>query len=109
MTNLEAIIAMLLITATVGPLLLLGVFVIADHFDLRLAPWLLDTTARALTLQWQVGGWVNLAAGLALAGLGVWFAVHDAPLPHRIGGFLILVAGGLWRAWRGSTIIRGRN
>ncbi len=109
MPGLDTILLALVLTAAVGPLVLVGVCAIAAYFDLGIAGWLLDVTVRALAWQWQIGGWVNLAGGLALAAMGVWFAVHDGSLPQRIGGCLLLVLFGLWRAWRGGSIVWGRD
>ena len=109
MPSLETILLTLLLTATVGPLFLVGVYALASYFELRIAAALLDATACALTWQWLIGGWVNLAGGLALAGGGVWLALHDGPLAPRVVGLIVLVPGGLWRAWRGASILGERH
>lgn len=104
---MDTILLTLLLTAAIGPLALVGIYTIATYFDLDIASRLLDATAWALTLQWQIGGWINLAGGLALAGLGLWVSVHEGSPAQRIGSFVVLVMGGLWRAWRGGSIIWG--
>ena len=52
--------------AALLPLLLLGLYVLADRLGVKGADRLPDWTVRGLVLQWTVGGLVNLAGGLAM-------------------------------------------
>jgi hypothetical protein len=94
-----------LIGIAVVPLLLLGLYVLADHFELKLADRLLDLAVRLLKLQWFSGGLLNAVGGLAIAALGVWAVLHFAPLLHRLLAAL-LVPFGLWRTCLGVAVLR---
>jgi len=88
------------------PLLLLGLYLLADRLGLKAAGRILDWTVRGLALQWIAGGLVNLAGGLALAALGAWAVLRPDPLWQRLAG-AALAPLGLWRAWAGAAVLAG--
>lgn len=104
MDTLIGLLAFLLIAIAVAPLLL-GLYVVADYFGLRLAERLLDSTNWLLKLQWFTGSVVNIVGGLAIAALGVWAVFHFEPTSHRLLSAL-LVPFGLWRTWRGLALLK---
>jgi hypothetical protein len=67
---------------------------------------ILDWTLCSLTLQWTVGGLVNLAGGLAIVALGVWVILRPGAGWQGVAG-VVLVLVGLWRGWRGATVLAG--
>ncbi|WP_398498867.1 hypothetical protein [Variovorax sp.] len=105
MHTLIGIAAYLLISIAVAPLLLLGLYVLADRLGLKVADRMLSLTARLLQWQWLSGGVVNIVGGLLIAALGVWGALSLEPSWHRLAG-LLLVPFGLWRAFRGVAVLK---
>ncbi|WP_431510045.1 hypothetical protein [Variovorax sp. DAIF25] len=105
MHTLIGIAAYLLIGIAVAPLLLLGLYVLADRLGLKVADRMLSLTARLLQWQWLSGGVVNIVGGLFIAALGVWAALSLEPSWHRLAG-LLLVPFGLWRAFRGVAVLK---
>lgn len=105
MHTLIGIAAYLLIGIAVAPLLLLGLYVLADRLGLKVADRMLSLTARLLQVQWLSGGVVNIVGGLLIAALGIWAALSLEPSWHRLAG-LLLVPFGLWRAYRGVAVFR---
>jgi len=98
----------LLIVITIGPLVLLLFFrLIGDRLGSGVERRLLDATVGLLTLQWLTGGWINMIGGTALATLGVWTVFHDVQTVHKVVALVILLPGGLWRAWHGFVLARG--
>jgi tryptophan-rich sensory protein len=97
--------AYLLIGVAVAPLLLLGLYVLADRLGLAVADRMLSLTARILQLQWLSGGVVNIIGGLLIAALGIWAALSLEPPLYRLAGAL-LVPFGLWRAFRGVAVLK---
>jgi hypothetical protein len=93
-----------LVAVMLGPLVLLGVYMAADALKLPIAERILAATVQVLTLQWFVGGVVNVLGGLVIAGLGVWGSLHFTGMPYRLAS-LVLVPAGLWRTWRGAMIL----
>ncbi len=106
MHTLIGIAAYLLIGIAVAPLLLLGLYVLADRLGLKVADRLLSLTTRLLQVQWLGGGVVNIVGGLLIAALGVWAALSPAPPLHRLAGALLLVPFGLWRTFRGVAVLQ---
>jgi len=104
MGTLISLLAYFLIAIAVAPLLLLCLYLLASHFQLRLAERILDAAMQLLKLQWLSGGLLNIVGGLALGALGVWMILHFEPLPQRLLGAL-LVPFGLWRAFRGAALL----
>lgn len=92
--------------AALLPLLLLGLYVLADRLGVKGADRLLDWTVRGLVLQWTVGGLVNLAGGLAIVALGVWVIQRPGATWQAWAG-VALVLVGLWRGWRGAAVLAG--
>lgn len=105
MHTLIGIAAYLLIGIAVAPLLLLGLYVLADRLGLKVADRMLSLTARLLQWQWLSGGVVNIVGGLLIAALGIWAALSLEPSWHRLAG-LLLVPFGLWRAFRGAAVLK---
>lgn len=105
MHTLIGIAAYLLIGIAVAPLLLLGLYVLADRLGLKVADRMLSLTARLLQWQWLSGGVVNIVGGLLIAALGIWAALSLEPSWHRLAG-LLLVPFGLWRAFRGVAVLK---
>ncbi|QRF56354.1 hypothetical protein [Variovorax paradoxus] len=106
MHTLIGIAAYLLIGIAVAPLLLLGLYVLADRLGLKVADRMLSLTARLLQVQWLGGGVVNIVGGLLIAALGIWAALSLAPPLHRLAGALLLVPFGLWRTFRGVAVLK---
>ncbi|MBS0428640.1 MAG: hypothetical protein JSR41_15290 [Proteobacteria bacterium] len=92
--------------AALLPLLLLGLYVLADRLGVKGADRILDWTVRGLALQWTVGGLVNLGGGLAIAALGVWVVLRVGATWQSVAG-IALVLVGLWRGWRGASVLAG--
>lgn len=92
--------------AALLPLLLLGLYVLADRLGVKGADRLLDWTVRGLVLQWTVGGLVNLAGGLAITALGAWVMLRPGSNWQGLAG-VALVLVGLWRGWRGAAVLAG--
>jgi hypothetical protein len=90
----------ILIIIAMGPLILLGAFVLADRLGLGIAERLLDWTMFALIGQWRAGAIINVVGGAALCAGGAWLAV-EFDRPARIVTAMLLIAFGLWRVWRG--------
>ncbi len=105
MHTLIGIAAYLLIGIAVAPLLLLGLYVLADRLGLKVADRMLSLTARLLQWQWLSGGVVNIVGGLLIAALGIWAALSLEPSWHRLASAL-LVPFGLWRVFRGVAVLR---
>lgn len=105
MHTLIGIAAYLLIGIAVAPLLLLGLYVLADRLGLKVADRMLSLTVRLLQWQWLSGGVVNIVGGLLIAALGIWAALSLEPSWHRLAG-LLLVPFGLWRAFRGVAVLK---
>lgn len=80
MNTLVDLLAYLLIGLAVAPLLVLGLYVLADRLGLFIAERLLDALRPLLTLQWLGGGLLNIVGGLAIGALGAWAVVHDGGL-----------------------------
>jgi hypothetical protein len=94
------------ITLFFGPLLLLGFYVVADYFEWPIASGILRVLAVLLTLQFVIGALINIALGIALAGLAAWVVQHFASTWRFPGAAVVLILG-LWRARRGMTILWG--
>ncbi|RZI69236.1 hypothetical protein [Variovorax guangxiensis] len=105
MNTLVGLLAYLLIGLAVAPLLVLGLYMLADRLGLRIAERLLDALLPLLTLQWLGGGLLNIVGGLAIGALGVWAVMHDGGLVGWGAGAL-LVPFGLWRTLRGVGVTR---
>lgn len=105
MDTLIDILAFLLIGIAVTPLLLLGLYALANLLGLAVADRILYVAMRLLQFQWLSGSVVNIAGGLAIGALGVWVVLHFEPLLHRLAGAL-LVPFGLWRAFRGAVLLK---
>jgi hypothetical protein len=105
MDTLINFLAFLLIAIAVAPLLLLGLYALASHFNLKIADTMLGWAAGLLKLQWFSGGLVNLLGGLALCALGIWMALHFGQTLRALLGVPVVVLG-LWRAWRGATLLK---
>jgi len=105
MSTLVGPLAWLLIGLAVAPLLVLGLYALADRLGLRIAERLLDALLPLLTLQWLGGGLLNIVGGLAICALGAWAVVHDGGLVGWGAGAL-LVPFGLWRTLRGVGVTR---
>lgn len=90
----------ILLLVTIAPLLFLGMFVLADGLNLRIAERILDWTMAALAIQWRLGSVINVAGGAALAAGGVWCALS---LDHQTRWIaaIVLVPVGFWRIRRG--------
>jgi len=100
----------LLIVIAIGLLvLLLFLWVIRDRLSSGVERRMLDATVRLLTLQWLTGSWINMTGGTALATLGFWTVFHDAQMVHKVVAVVILLPGGLWRAWHGFVLARARS
>jgi hypothetical protein len=107
MSTLWSVLPMIGAVALVfGPLLLLGLYVLADYFVWPIAGCILRIVAVALTLQFVAGALVNIALGVAVTGLAVW-AVQNFASAWRFPGAAAVMILGIWRAWRGLTILRG--
>ena len=87
----------------VAPLLLLGVYALANAVGIRSADRLLGPLIGLVQVQWGVAALVNLGGGLALAGLGLWTLAQPGTL--ALAG-LALIPFGLWRCWIGIGLIR---
>ena len=105
MDTFVELLTFLLIAIAVAPLLLLALYVLADRLGFRFADRLLASTVWLLTLQWITGGVVNIVFGLAIVALGVWAVLHAWPAWHGLLACL-LVPFGLWRTWRGITVLK---
>lgn len=101
---MESFFLFLLIAIAVGPLMLLGLYVLADYFGLKMAGRMLDALAGLLKFQWLAGSALNIVGGLAISALGGWFIWHSDALPQRLAGAL-LVPFGLWRTCRGAVFM----
>jgi hypothetical protein len=95
----------LLIAIAVAPLLLLGLYVVADRLGLRLADRLLDVVGGLLKVQWFTGSLVNIVGGLAIAALGVWALFQVEPIWQGLLTAL-LIPFGLWRTIRGLALLK---
>ena len=105
MDLLLTITACALILIACAPLLLLGLYLLADALGFsKAAERLLDACSTFLTLQGYTGGIVNLLGGLALCGLGVWGINHAAGL--MVLPPAPLIPFGLWRSWLGIRVLR---
>lgn len=105
MDLLLTITACALILIACAPLLLLGLYLLADALGFsKAAERLLDACSTFLTLQGYTGGLVNLLGGLALAGLGVWGISHAAGLMVFLPA--LLIPFGLWRSWLGIRVLK---
>ena len=105
MDLLLIIAACALIVIACAPLLLLGLYLLADALGFsKVAERLLDACSAFLTLQGYTGGIVNLLGGLALAGLGIWGIGHSAGLMVLLPA--LLIPFGLWRSWLGIRVLR---
>lgn len=102
---MESLILFLLIGIAVGPLLMLGLYVLADYFGLKIAGRILDAMVGLLKFQWLAGSGLNILGGLAISALGAWLMWHFSGLPQRLGGALLLLFG-FWRTYRGAVLIR---
>ena len=110
MSELLAIGCALLIVIAIGPLvLLLCLWLVGDRLGRGVASRLLDAAGGAVDVAMVGRKLVNMIGGTALAALGVSMAFHDAQMTHKAAALLILVPGGLWRAWCGFVIFRSRN
>ena len=105
MDSLISYFAMALMAIAVAPLLVLGLYLLADALGLKGAERVLSASVGLLTLQWLAGSVMNIGGGLALAALGGWLAWRWGPLPVRAAGAL-LVPFGLWRVGRGVAILQ---
>jgi len=86
------------------PLLVLGLYVIADRLKFAWAERLLAVTVELLKFQWVTGGFLNMVFGAGFVALGVWLVMtHELPW-QRVAGAL-LVPYGLWRLWRGAKLL----
>lgn len=102
-----------LVAIAILPLVVLGLYVIADRLGLRrLSNGLLDLCGALLSAQWLTGGIVNLLGGLAICGLGLWALNHlwheavsgaGVSVIDALGP--VLVPFGLWRVWRGVSVL----
>ena len=105
MDLLLTITACALIGIACAPLLLLGLYLLANVLGFgKVAERLLDACSAFLTLQGYTGGVVNLLGGLALASLGVWGISHSAGLMVLLPA--LLIPFGLWRSWLGIRVLR---
>ncbi|MDP9900760.1 hypothetical protein [Variovorax ginsengisoli] len=104
MDSLISVLAILLMAVAVGPLLLLGLYMLADLLGLKIADRILEGVLALLTLQWRTGSVLNLLGGLAIAALGAWMAWRLGTPATRFAGAL-LVPFGLWRAYRGGGML----
>lgn len=105
MDLLLTIAACALIAIACAPLLLLGLYLLADTLGLsKTAERLLDACSAFLTLQGYTGGIVNLLGGLALCGLGIWGIGHSTNLMLLLPA--LLIPFGLWRSWLGIRVLR---
>lgn len=104
MDSLISYVAIALMAIAVLPLVLLGLYLLADALGLQGAERVLAASVGLLKLQWLTGSAVNILGGLALAALGAWLAWRMGPLPIRLSGAL-LVPFGLWRVCRGGAIL----
>ena len=105
MDLLLTITACALIAIACAPLLLLGLYLLADALGFsKVAERLLDACSAFLTLQGYTGGIINLVGGLALAGLGVWGISHATGLMFLLPA--LLIPFGLWRSWRGLCVLK---
>ena len=95
----------ILLGITVAPLLLVAILAIATRFNLPIADRVLDLTVRLLTIQWFVGAHVNIVVGVAMTGLGMWFAWPLSP-SWRWAAAALLIAFGMWRTLRGVAVLR---
>lgn len=89
-----------------GPLLLLGLYVLADWLELPVAGHLLDVFALTLSAQFVLGALVNIALGIALIALAGWLIWHPTSAWRLLGAATVLILG-LWRIGRGVAILRG--
>ncbi len=101
---MESLFLFLLIGIAVGPLMLLGLYVLADYFELKVAGRMLDALVGLLKLQWLGGSALNIVGGLAISALGGWLIWHVDALPQRLAGALLLLFG-LWRTCRGAVLM----
>ena len=102
---MESLVLFSLIGIAVGPLMLLGLYALADYLELKIASRILAAMMGLLKFQWLVGSWLNILGGLAISALGAWLVWHSIALPQKLGGAL-LVPFGLWRAYRGAVLAR---
>ena len=100
---MESLLLFLLIAIAVGPLLILGLYLLADYLELRIAGRILDALVALLKFQWLAGSWLNILGGLAISALGVWLIWHFGGLSQRLAGALLLLFG-LWRSYRGALL-----
>jgi hypothetical protein len=108
MDLLLTITACSLIAIACAPLLLLGLYLLADALGFStVAERLLDACSAFLTLQGYTGGIVNLLGGLALCGLGVWGIGHAAGLMLLLPA--LLIPFGLWRSWLGLCVLKSMH
>ncbi len=98
------VLALFLVVIAVVPLLLLGFYVLASHFNFQWADGFLSYTVWFLKLQWVSGMLINLVGGLALALLGAWAIGHFDQIWQRVAGML-LAAWGLWRGYLGAALL----
>jgi hypothetical protein len=98
------LLAFSLMAIALAPLLLLGLYVIADRFKFAWAQWLLKACVELLKFQWVTGGLLNLLVGFALAVYGGWMVYDADPTWQRVLSGL-LVPFGLWRMWRGAVLL----
>jgi hypothetical protein len=104
--SLTQILAFLLAVLAFLPLLLLGLYLLAEHFGLKGAERIMGVFARALQVQWFLGALLNLVVGVALCALGVWAMLRFDTPAHRLVGAGALPFG-LWRAVKGWLWLRG--
>ena len=100
----------ILLLVTIAPLLFLGMFVLADGLNLRIAERILDWTIAVLAVQCRLGSVINVAGGVALAAGGVWCVLSFDHQTRWIAA-MVLVPVGFWcirrgvGAWTVSTSI----
>jgi hypothetical protein len=104
MDTLAGLLVFFLIGLAVVPLLLLGLYVLANWFELGVADRILAAAVGMLRLQWLGASLLNIVGGLALAALGLWMGLSLEPMLARMLGAL-LVPFGLWRTFRGLVLV----
>ncbi|WP_420139930.1 hypothetical protein [Sphingomonas sp.] len=104
MPTASSILVHTLVALAVGPLLLVGILFLLTYFNLPTPMILIDAIYRTMLVQSTTGALVNVVLGMAAVAGAVWLPIHDPSGLHLILAPLLFLFG-LWRLWRGVTVL----